>query len=349
MSNILFFFSALGAFNGLLMCIYLIFFNKDKGASKYLLAGLIISLSIRIGKSVFLHFHQGLPKIYLQVGLSACFLIGPFLFFYINSAVNRIVKIPTTWKATLLLFFIAVLSVGMVWPYEIYPDFWNQYVLYFIYWTWMAFIIGSSYIIRNLVLKVLQPDYSLNANERWILVIFIANLIIFICYFLVAYGLPSAYYLTGPLVFSFFLYLSIFGFFISDGTKFSAQKSLKKYASKSISDDEAERLQGRLSHLMKSEKLYLDPKLKLKGLADKMRVSSHLMSQFLNDNLNMSFASYVNEYRIEEACKLIHTADHLSLEGIGYEVGFNSKSTFFTTFKKTKGKTPAEYQKASQV
>ena len=54
MTGILFFFSALGAFNGFLMCGYLFFFSKEKTLPKYLLGGLILALSIRIGKSVFI-------------------------------------------------------------------------------------------------------------------------------------------------------------------------------------------------------------------------------------------------------------------------------------------------------
>jgi len=53
---------------------------------------------------------------------------------------------------------------------------------------------------------------------------------------------------------------------------------------------------------------------------------------------------YINERRVKAACALIATSDHLSLEGIGYEVGYQVKSTFFAAFKKQMGMTPASYK-----
>jgi AraC-like DNA-binding protein len=61
--------------------------------------------------------------------------------------------------------------------------------------------------------------------------------------------------------------------------------------------------------------------------------------------LGKSFTNLINEYRIEKAKELLETENNFTVEGIGYESGFNSKSTFFTTFKKITGKTPTEYQK----
>jgi AraC-like DNA-binding protein len=92
--------------------------------------------------------------------------------------------------------------------------------------------------------------------------------------------------------------------------------------------------------------LYKDPNLKLNDLARGINISSHLLSQLLNDNLGKSFNTYINEYRIREACKLIEINHHLTFEAIGYEVGFNSKSTFYTAFKKIKDTTPALFKES---
>jgi AraC-like DNA-binding protein len=65
----------------------------------------------------------------------------------------------------------------------------------------------------------------------------------------------------------------------------------------------------------------------------------------LNDNLGKSFALFINEYRIEEAKHLLKENNSFTLEAIGFEAGFSSKSTFYATFKKVTGQTPSEFKK----
>ena len=73
--------------------------------------------------------------------------------------------------------------------------------------------------------------------------------------------------------------------------------------------------------------------------------TSHL-SQTINELLGQSFSDFVNSYRIEEAKrKLVDPAcKHLSVLGIAEEVGFNSKSSFNSVFKKHTAMTPSEFR-----
>ncbi len=87
---------------------------------------------------------------------------------------------------------------------------------------------------------------------------------------------------------------------------------------------------------MHSEELYKNPNLKLGDLASRMNMSAHQLSQLLNDNLGKSFSTYINEYRIDEACEKIENGSYFKIEEIGYEVGFNSKSTFSPLSRKLK-------------
>jgi YesN/AraC family two-component response regulator len=91
--------------------------------------------------------------------------------------------------------------------------------------------------------------------------------------------------------------------------------------------------------------LYLKPNFSLEEAAKEMNVSKHVLSQYLNVMLGKSFTNLINEYRIEKAKELLEIESNLTVEGIGYDSGFSSKSTFFSTFKKITGKTPNEYQK----
>lgn len=119
---------------------------------------------------------------------------------------------------------------------------------------------------------------------------------------------------------------------------------------KMFTDAELLELKTQLIQLMKTEKPYLDNELKLPKLAKMMRLNTHEMSYLLNEGFQENFFQFVNQYRIEESKRLLTDPAMYALHsmvGIAFESGFNSKTTFNTTFKKTTGFSPSEYQKMS--
>ena len=68
------------------------------------------------------------------------------------------------------------------------------------------------------------------------------------------------------------------------------------------------------------------------------------MSQVLNDKLSRGCNTYVNEYRIAEAKRVLTGEPQLNLDIVAERCGFNSSSTFFSSFKKVVGQTPASYR-----
>ena len=104
----------------------------------------------------------------------------------------------------------------------------------------------------------------------------------------------------------------------------------------------------KLISYMETEKPYLNPSLSLRNLADQMGMNSRELSIIINQKLNQHFFDFVNGYRIKEAMDILvdpAKTDETVLE-ILYEVGFNSKSSFNTAFKKHTGKTPTEFRKS---
>ncbi|GAA3584683.1 ligand-binding sensor domain-containing protein [Snuella lapsa] len=107
-----------------------------------------------------------------------------------------------------------------------------------------------------------------------------------------------------------------------------------------------------LEAMMKSEKLYLDPDLRLNKLADRIDISANYLSTLLNDYVGENFYDYINYYRVEEVKKrlLDPVYQNQTISSIGGDCGFNSKSAFNRIFKNFTGKTPSQYQKqASRV
>ena len=77
----------------------------------------------------------------------------------------------------------------------------------------------------------------------------------------------------------------------------------------------------------------------------------HYLSQIINEKLNCNFLDFINGYRIDDAKdKLLdENYEHFTILAIAYEVGFNSKSAFYTAFKKNTNSTPSQYRKSLAV
>jgi AraC-like DNA-binding protein len=112
-------------------------------------------------------------------------------------------------------------------------------------------------------------------------------------------------------------------------------------------DEQISLIADKLNELMISNKPYLNCNLSLEDLADMIEINRHIVSKVINDHFKMNFFNFVNNFRIEEAAKMLKNPkyNNLSIEGIANTVGFNSKSVFNPAFKKQIGKTPSEYRK----
>ncbi len=69
--HILFFVSAIGVFNGLVLSLYIFLRKKARSLATVFLGIMLLAISIRVGKSVFVYFNHDLPRPYRQIGLSA--------------------------------------------------------------------------------------------------------------------------------------------------------------------------------------------------------------------------------------------------------------------------------------
>lgn len=125
------------------------------------------------------------------------------------------------------------------------------------------------------------------------------------------------------------------------------QKAQVLYPQKNAHDDEINKQIIALEKLMKEEEPYLDPSLSIYELAKMTELSTKELSVLINHHLNLHFFDYVNRFRIEKAMEILRTPANykLTVLEILYDVGFNSKSSFNTAFKKHTQQTPTEYRK----
>jgi AraC-like DNA-binding protein len=123
---------------------------------------------------------------------------------------------------------------------------------------------------------------------------------------------------------------------------------LPKYEYSSLGERDIARHKDNLINYLEQEKPYTDPDLKLQNLADHLDIPSYQVSQIINTELHQNFYDLINSLRINEAKhRLIDpTQQNTKIINIAYDVGFNSKSTFNTAFKKYTKMTPSLFKKS---
>lgn len=104
-----------------------------------------------------------------------------------------------------------------------------------------------------------------------------------------------------------------------------------------------------LKNYMITEKPYLNPSLSIRRLSEEITMNSRDVSVLINQNLKQHFFDFINEYRVKEAMETLKNPSkkEFTVLEILYEVGFNSKSSFNTAFKKHTGVTPTQFIKSS--
>jgi len=102
-----------------------------------------------------------------------------------------------------------------------------------------------------------------------------------------------------------------------------------------------------LKKTMEAGLYYQDPELSLGSLAAKLDLTAHELSRIINTVLKKSFSDFINEYRVQHVISNLQDPayDHITLLGIAYAAGFNSKATFNRSFREVTGTTPLEYKR----
>jgi AraC-like DNA-binding protein len=117
-----------------------------------------------------------------------------------------------------------------------------------------------------------------------------------------------------------------------------------------IADEVVDNYLEILFSAMEKDKVYLKEGCTMEDVVANTGIPKHHLSFILNTNLQKSFADFINEYRIRHACLLLtsNKHQHLTLEALGHECGFGSKTSFNRAFKKHARQTPSAFQIANK-
>ena len=214
--------------------------------------------------------------------------------------------------------------------------FWSGTIVRGIYIYWGIYMLFSVFLIikEKLILK------KRFAEEAWTYGVLLGVILIWIAYFTSSF----TSYLTGSLTFSFLIYLLAWMLLTQRRSKSVARRS-KQPSVSPMTNKEIEKIREKIRNNVIEKEHYKDPNLTMPVLAKLVGQTPHQFSSFINDQLNQNFSQLINSFRIEVAKNMLVEASHLTVEAIGFDCGFNSTSTFHTSFKKATGLTPAAFRK----
>ncbi|MFD2561439.1 helix-turn-helix domain-containing protein [Aquimarina rubra] len=334
-TQILFFFGAIGVFNSFIISVYILFNKTFATLSSKLFGLFLLVVSLRILKSLFYAFSTEEPIWFLQSGPGFFLLIGPLFFSYVISLIRPNSFWVKHWKYHIASWFSAIVLLLIFIPFSTYNELNKVVVLPIINFQWLAFI-----VLSVIYLKVSSKNSVASALQiKWLLSLTVATVIIWSSYAFI----PFEYFVSGSIIYSILFY-GFFLFFLIKKKMVSKVFKRVKSNNTSTHSEKNDLLIRQLHQYMLDERLFANPDLKLSVVAKKLDISAHELSKLINDNLNKNFTDFINEYRIEEAKLLITNNSLYTIEAIGNQSGFNSKSAFYKAFKKVTNTTPAKFK-----
>lgn len=357
----------------------LLFQKKPRLLHDNILVFWLIYLGTYIGVYAF-YSHELFTRFQLlSISLiSLLMLHGPFLYYYVLTLVFD--KRKNSWKDLLhlipyVLFNLYILissfnpviteklNIEKVSPGD-NPPFLFSFFLIMTAFSGTIYFLLTIRLFKKLDINIFNNfSNSINIDLFWIRKLVLVFGIIWTALISVTvihhiFHMFSMVFCTDGLFMSLSIFVILIGYFgLKQKVIFSSEdiivsgdvsKTPTKYAGSRLSDSEAKQYAGKLTDYMKSAKPYLNPDLSLPLLATELNISSHYLSQVINEQFNLNFFDFVNGYRVEAFKEKITDPEfrNFSLLGIAFECGFNSKSAFNRIFKQVSGITPSQFKKA---
>ena len=332
--------SGLGVIHGLFLSTFLWTTKKGKILANRLLGTLLIVLSFRIGKSVFLEFLDNLDAKFIFIGLATLMAIGPLFYLYSKATIDKSFR----WTRKQIGHFIPCFF-GIGFGFWIEDDRLQTLpkllflVLFIGYYT--HYIV---YLIKARRYVEIQRKAGLSERTyQLLLLLFYGLLIIWVAYVLNLFD-ELVPYILGPVLYSIVAYIISF-IIISKGYLF--EQIQEKYKTTRISTEQRDQLYEKINYLIVAQRRFKNSDLSLKTLSSELHVSTQVLSMVINQKSEQNFNVFVNQHRIEEAMKMFNDEknENLTISAIAFEVGFNSISSFNSAFKKYTGQTPQAFRK----
>ena len=345
--------------------------KKNKSLPDSILAIWMLVIGIHLGN--FYLYSEGYWETYphlIGIALPFPFLYGPLLYLYTQYSLHGF---KTFRKKDLTHFIPTFLTyIYMIEFYFFYSedqkrlvdsgelsdfDHFSTLLLVGFIISGLTYSIYSNYLLNKY--RTLVNDNFSNSDEvdlNWLKSFIIGVGLLFITVILVSFTteILDITYPFNPDIILYvvlviaILFLGYFGIrhkniFVDNELVTVEEKSTASYEKSSLKDDVAMSMHENLIQLIENEKLFLEPKLTLISLANRLEISTNHLSQIINQFEKQNFNDFINKYRVEEFINRATKDPHFSLLALALDSGFSSKSTFNAVFKKHKGVTPSQF------
>ena len=300
--------------------------------------------------------------------LSSSFLLfNPAFYLYVKSLVSNTFKLKWIQLLHLLPFIFFEISVYVMHEPYVLGDFLEKdSTLWFrtlfsiaSVVSWIAYNYATATSLFRHRNRLVNEFSNIESNKSVGWLLFVVVFYNFFCLLLVVSAVLSVYIdINFPLapIYNYsalLLMVYILGFY---GLKQEViyretsipEKTEERYSKSQLTDFKKERIKTQLNKFFEKNKPYLNPDLSMDMLSDSLGIPKHQLTEVLNMYIGKNFFQFVNEFRVEAVKEYLKDPRNLySIEAIGYECGFNSKSSFFTVFKKITGQTPMQFKSES--
>lgn len=257
----------------------------------------------------------------------------------------------------LLLFVFSGNSLLDLLGWQPIEHFYMGYQYYAFILTIGAFVIAlrETWNYRNLVRNEFTDMAMLDIQWLWQFIFIIAPIILFWGAELLRIALGGRG--QSELTIIAYIFIAIFNYFVSykaftHRTLFDGSVStLRALNTKPVISDKSSapidhEICDKIKSEMEAKEYYLNQNLTLHDFAKEVQISSRRISTCINQSMGLNFNEWVNNFRVDNALNILmdKSKDHFSIEGVGIDSGFKSRSAMYTAFKKKTGQSPGNFR-----
>jgi AraC-like DNA-binding protein len=359
-----------------LFFVIILLLKRNKHLKDFLLIGFFLCIGCELlyrfllfGNSFYYHSRLVLLDIVYWA------LFGPVLLFYIRSVIINRFKFRFNDLFHSIPLIISLITVS---DYVFHKSLYNSFYHFYNLQTGI-FKIGLNvwefsspvYLFYVLVILIIHKrktkNYFSNIERRelnWLFLLTIGfTVFTYVTYSLWIFTdflpLSLSLKLLTTVLTGYVLILGIYGYrqeniFLEKDTGYDVGNQVdpkrRAYQKTFLDPVERELINQRLKVIMQQEKPFLESEITISDLASRLGVSVNKLSRVINEDHHHNFFDFINTYRVNEVKHLLTSSrtNDSKIESIAYDCGFNSKSSFYSIFKKHTHLTPKEFKEISQ-